>query len=106
MAKEGMHVIVIAGHVHVDPQDVDEFITDAQRTYPVAVANPGNLLISFCADIPAGTITVLEQWISQEALDQHLAAPEVVAIFTKWGPRMRNDVRKFDAINERDPRAL
>jgi hypothetical protein len=61
VANEGIPVIIIAGQVHVDPQDVDEFIADAQRTYPVAAADPGNLLISFCPGIPAGTITVLER---------------------------------------------
>jgi hypothetical protein len=28
----------------------------------------------------------------------------VVALFTKWGSSMRNEVRKFDATNERSPR--
>jgi quinol monooxygenase YgiN len=77
-----------------------------RATYPVAAANPGNILLSFCVDdADAGKITVLEQWTSQEALEQHLATPEVISIFTKWGPRMRNEARKFDASNERDPRA-
>ena len=98
-------MIVIAGQVHIDPSDVREFIADAEATYPVAAANPGNVLLSFCVhDADAGTITVLEQWSSEEALKRHLSTPEVVAVFTKWGPRMRNEVRKFDAINERDPR--
>jgi quinol monooxygenase YgiN len=98
-------LIIIAGRVHIDPADVQEFIAEAQATYPVAAANPGNVLISFCVhDEDAGIITVLEQWTSEDALQRHLSAPEIVEIFTKWGPRMRNEVRKFDAINERDPR--
>ncbi|MDR7302945.1 putative quinol monooxygenase [Haloactinomyces albus] len=99
-------MIIIAGRVQVSPADLDEFIADARATYPVAAANPGNILISFCVDdATTGTVTVLEEWSSQEALDRHLSAPEVIAIFTKWGPRMHNQVRKFDALNERDPRA-
>jgi quinol monooxygenase YgiN len=98
-------MLIIAGHVHIAPEDVPEFLADARATYPVAAANPGNVVISFCAhDETAGTITVLEEWTSQEALDRHLSSPEVIEIFTKWGPRMRNEVRKFDALNERDPR--
>ena len=98
-------MILIAGHVHIAPEDVSEFLADAEATYPVAAGNPGNVLISFCPhDKAAGSITVLEQWTSQEALDKHLSAPEVIEIFTKWGPRMVNEVRKFDALNERDPR--
>ncbi|MEU1803564.1 antibiotic biosynthesis monooxygenase [Streptomyces sp. NPDC019937] len=99
-------MIIIAGRVHVDPRDVTEFIADAKATYPIAAANPGNVLLSFCIDdLDAGTVTVLEQWTSQEALATHLSTPQVQQIFAKWAPRMRNEVRKFDASNERDPRA-
>lgn len=97
--------IIVAGQVHLPRGRVDEFLADAKATYPVAEANPGNVLISFCAEeAQPGTVVVLEHWASQTALDRHLATPEVVAIFTKWMPHMRNEVRKFDAINERDPR--
>ena len=47
---------------------------------------------------------VLERWIDQASLDKHLAQPEVIALFTKWGPKMKNEVKKYDALNERDPR--
>lgn len=98
--------LIVAGRVFVPAGDVETFIAEAQATYPIAAANPGNVLISFCVeDAAAGSVTVLEQWASQEALDRHLAAPEVLALFAKWGPHMRNEVRKYDAFNERDPRA-
>ncbi len=98
--------ILIAGRVFVPAEDVETFIAEARATYPIAAANPGNVLISFCVeDAATGTVTVLEQWASQEALDRHLATPEVTGLFAKWSPYMRNEVRKFDARNERDPRA-
>ncbi|MFD7665644.1 putative quinol monooxygenase [Streptomyces sp. NPDC059788] len=98
--------VIIAGRVFVPSGDVETFVTEARATYPVAAANPGNVLISFCVeDAAAGAVTVLEQWASQEALDRHLSTPEVMALFAKWVPHMRNEVRKFDALNERDPRA-
>ncbi|GAA1086070.1 hypothetical protein GCM10009579_03380 [Streptomyces javensis] len=34
------------------------------------------------------------------------ASPKVMALFTKWGPHMRNEVRKIDVLNERDPPGL
>jgi len=30
---------------------------------------------------------------------------EVIGLIKKWGPKMRNEVRMYDASNERDPRA-
>jgi quinol monooxygenase YgiN len=99
-------MIMIAGHVHLDPADVDEFMVDAQATYPVAAANPGNVLLSFAVDnAEKGTVTVLEEWKSTDALAAHLATHQVQQIFAKWTARMRNEVRMFDATNERDPRA-
>ncbi|MCM3925095.1 antibiotic biosynthesis monooxygenase [Frankia sp. AiPs1] len=98
--------VIIAGRVFVPAGDVEAFVAEAQATYPVAAANPGNVLISFCVeDAATGSVTVLEQWTSQEALDRHLATPQVTALFARWSPHMRNEVRKFDALNERDPRA-
>ena len=99
-------MIIVAGHVHLEPSDIDEFVNDAQATYPLAAANPGNLLLSFSIDDAAkGLVTVLEEWTTAEALSTHLATQRVQDIFAKWSPRMRNEVRMFDATNERDPRA-
>ncbi|MFJ8107883.1 putative quinol monooxygenase [Streptomyces sp. NPDC096132] len=98
--------VIIAGRVHVPAEDVETFIAEARATsYPLAAANPGNVMISFCVeDAATGTVTVLEQWASQEALDRHVATPEITALLTKWGPRIRNEVRRFDA-DETNPRA-
>lgn len=98
--------VIVAGRVFVPAEDLDAFVAEAQATYPVAAANPGNVLISFSVeDAAAGAVTVLEQWTSEEALDRHLATPEVRAIFAKWSPVMRNEVRKFDVLGDRDPRS-
>ncbi|WP_019067960.1 putative quinol monooxygenase [Streptomyces hokutonensis] len=98
--------VIIAGRVFVPAEDVETFVAEARATsYPLAAANPGNVMISFCVeDAAAGSVTVLEQWASQEALDRHVATPEITALLTKWGPRIRNEVRGFHA-DEKDPRA-
>jgi quinol monooxygenase YgiN len=98
--------VIIAGRAFVPAEDVEAFVAEARATsYPLAAANPGNVLISFSVeDAATGTVTVLEQWASQEALDQHVATPEVTALLTKWGPRVRNEVRRFD-VGEKAPLA-
>ncbi|MER7182386.1 antibiotic biosynthesis monooxygenase [Streptomyces hyaluromycini] len=97
--------VIIAGRVYAPAEDVETFVAEARATsYPLAAANPGNVMMSFCVeDAATGTVTVLEQWASQEALDRHVATPEVTALLTKWGPRIRNEVRRFHA-DETDPR--
>jgi quinol monooxygenase YgiN len=102
--QEGV-TLILAGRVYVTPSEVEELVAEAQQTVPLALANKGCLLIAFTLDdLAAGSMLVLEHWRSQEALEAHLAKPEVVALFTKWGSKMKNEVRKFDASNERSPR--
>ncbi|MFI6467099.1 putative quinol monooxygenase [Streptomyces sp. NPDC050538] len=98
--------VIIAGRVFVPAEDVESFVAEARATsYPLAAANPGNVLMSFCVeDAATGAVTVLEQWASQEALDRHVATREITALLTKWGPRIRNEVRRF-AADEKDPSA-
>ena len=98
-------MLIIAGHVYVDPSDIEELVADARATIPGARAADGCLFFSQTMDDPAaGSLLVLERWRDQEALDAYLTRPGVVAIFAKWSIRMRNEVRKFDASNERSPR--
>ena len=97
-------MIILAGHVYVDPADINELVADARATIPAARAADGCLFFSFTLDDPAaGSMLVLERWRDQAANTAYLAKPEVRALFTKWGGRMTNEVRKFDASNERSP---
>ena len=50
------------------------------------------------------SVTVLERWRDKASLNAYLARSEVVAIFTRWIGRMRNEVKMYDASNERSPR--
>jgi quinol monooxygenase YgiN len=99
-------MLIIAGHVYVDPANIEEFVADARANIAGARAQPGCLFFSFALDDPAdGSMLVLERWRDQEALDAYLARPEVVAVFEKWAGRMTSEVRKFDGMNERSPMA-
>jgi len=98
-------MLIVAGHVFVAPSEVDAFVADARSTLSIGRAAKGNLFFSFTLDEPAeGSVTVLERWNDRASLDAYLARPEVVAIFTRWSGRMRNEVKLYDASNERSPR--
>jgi quinol monooxygenase YgiN len=99
-------MLIIAGLVFVDNSEIEEFVTEARKTIPLAYENEGCLFISFTLeDRNNGSMLVLERWKDRESLDKHLSRSEVIKLFTKWGPKMRNEVRMYDASNERDPRA-
>lgn len=94
--------VIMAGQVVVSPDELEAFMSETRAAYPVAAANPGNVLFSFAVeDAASGTVTVLEQWASEEAFDRHVATPEVSALLAKWGPRIRSDVRRFDVVEGR-----
>ncbi|MBW4330998.1 antibiotic biosynthesis monooxygenase [Stakelama sp. CBK3Z-3] len=98
-------MLIIAGHVFVAPDEVDEFLADARATLPLGRAADGNLFFSFTLDTPEeGSVVVLERWRDRESLDAYLARSEVIAIFEKWHDRMRNEVMMYDVRNERSPR--
>ncbi|MUG68024.1 putative quinol monooxygenase [Shouchella clausii] len=97
-------MIMIAGHVYVNPDELEAFVSEARATIPLARATDGCLFFSCAIDDPKeGSMIMLERWRDQEALSAYLAAPHVQALFAKWGSKMRNEVRKYDASNERAP---
>lgn len=97
-------MIIIAGHVYVNPDELEAFVSEARATIPEALTADGCLFFSCAIDNPEeGSMIMLERWRDQEALSAYLATPKVEALFAKWGSKMRNEVRKFDASNERAP---
>lgn len=99
-------MLIVAGQVFVDTSEIETFVAEARKTIPLAYQNEGCLFISFTVDDKdTGSMLVLERWKDRISLDKHLAKTEVIKLFTKWGPKMRNEVRLYDASNERDPRA-
>jgi quinol monooxygenase YgiN len=99
-------MLIIAGLVFVDNSKIEKFVAEARKTIPLAYENEGCLFISFTLeDFNNGSMLVLERWEDRQSLDKHLSRVEVVDLFTEWGPKMRNEVRMYDAANERIPRA-
>tara|TARA_R110002020_G_scaffold144572_6_gene317628 strand:+ start:250 stop:549 length:300 start_codon:yes stop_codon:yes gene_type:complete len=98
-------MIIIAGNVYVSPSDIEAFVKEARKTIPLGLKNPGCVSMSFTLeDKSTGSMLVLERWKDQKSLDKHLAQAEVISLFKKWGSKMKNEVKKYDATNERDPR--
>ncbi|CAK7261903.1 MULTISPECIES: putative quinol monooxygenase [unclassified Shinella] len=63
---------------------------------------PGNISYDAALDDPGmGRLLIAERWTDQAALSAHLNTEETKAFVARWQGRMRGDVRKFDASNER-----
>ncbi|WP_083438358.1 putative quinol monooxygenase [Caldimonas brevitalea] len=95
-------MIVLMGHAHLDPSDVNEFVADVQAIIPSTRAAEGCLFYAVALDdASAGRTLIVERWQDQESLTAHLDSPRVSNLLQKWMNRVRVDVSKFDASNER-----
>ena len=99
-------MLIVAGGIRLkNPSDLNEFVEDARKSIPAARASDGNISFTCMVDdAVAGEAFMFERWRDESALQTYLTRPEVAALFAKWGHRIENDVKKFDASNERSPR--
>jgi quinol monooxygenase YgiN len=89
------------GHVQLDPSDVTEFLADIRLLGPKTRAENGCLFYAVTLDdASAGRMLVAERWQDQASLTAHLEGPQAGA-FHKWTGKIRVDVSRYDASNER-----
>ncbi len=78
--------LVIAGIIRIDPENVDAARAAATEMMAETLEEPGCISYNFAADLEeAGTFRIFEEWVSQEALDAHFAAPHMAAFQGKVG---------------------
>jgi quinol monooxygenase YgiN len=95
-------MLIVTGYTHVDPSDAPQFLIELKDLAIVTRRRPGNISYDAALDDPdAGRLLIAERWTDQAALSAHLDATETKAFVARWQARMRGDVRKFDASNER-----
>ena len=71
-------MLVIAGHVKIDPAKLDEATPAAVEMMQETHKEPGCISYSFSAALDEpGTIRIFEEWESQGALDAHFKAPHM-----------------------------
>ena len=95
-------MIILMGYVHLNPFDVDEFTADVQAVASSTRAEKGCLFYAFTLeDARAGRMLTVQRWQDQESLTAHVERHESAPFLKKWGNRMRMDILKYDALNER-----
>jgi quinol monooxygenase YgiN len=96
-------MLIVMGYMHVDRADLTEFYADLEQLAITARQRQGN--VSYDAaldDTEAGRLLVAERWADQAALTSHLLAEDTLAFIERWQSRMRGDIRKYDASNEKE----
>ena len=95
-------MIIVLGHIEIDPSEGDDFLGDVDVINPKKRAGSGCLSYSTTGDSQkTGHIAVAERWQDQQSLTAHLEHEATQAFIEKWSGRMRAQVMKYDAFNER-----
>lgn len=95
-------MIIVLGQVYIDPSVIDEFLNDIDEIDPSKKNGGGNISYAVAvADPSSGAMLVAERWRDQRSLTGHLNSKRTMAFVEKWSGRMRGDVLKYDASNER-----
>ena len=95
-------MIILMGYVHLNPFDVVEFTADVQAVASSTRAEKGCLFYAFTLeDARTGRMLTVQRWQDQESLTAHVERHETAPFLKKWGNRMRMDILKYDALNER-----
>lgn len=96
-------MLIVTGYMHIDPSDLSRFHAELQAVALIVRQRPGNLSYDAAVDdAQAGRLLIAERWHDQAALNAHLGGPETKAFVQRWRGKMRGDIRKYDASNERD----
>jgi quinol monooxygenase YgiN len=89
--------------MYVGHLELAQFLRDLEVLASVARQRDGNISYDYAVvDPQAGRLLITERWSDQSALSAHLDAAETVAFVGRWHRRMRGDIRKYDASNERN----
>ena len=94
-------MLIIAGHLEVDPDDRDRYVADCVTVVEQARRAPGCLDFALTADpLDPGRVNVYERWRSDEELDAFRGAGPADAL----GDRIRAaEVRRYGISATEDP---
>jgi quinol monooxygenase YgiN len=93
-------MIILMGHIDLDPADMDAFAADVRALAPVVRAEPGCLFYSLVPeDAAAGRMLLAQRWQDAAALARHLEAPSTLAFQKKWLHKLQMDVQRH-AVND------
>lgn len=96
-------MLILMGHIYLDPSEAVDFIADTRDFVTNTQKFEGCLFYSIALDDQAsGRVLTVERWKSQDALTAHTQRPEMAEVMGKWMSRIKMDIQKYDASNERD----
>jgi quinol monooxygenase YgiN len=95
-------MLIVTGHIYVSPPELHSFLSELRTLAVSTREREGNISYDAAVDDPpSGRLLVSERWVDEAALSAHLQSVDMIAFVHRWEGRMRGDIRKYDASNER-----
>ena len=96
-------MIIICGHIHVDPANLGRFMSEIKVLSEAVRQREGNYSYDIAVeDSSSGKLLITERWKDQSVLSTHLASSDTLAFIYRWQGRMKEELLKYDAFNERE----
>ena len=86
-------MIVITATIHTDKETLPDLYARLKEMVPLSRAEEGNVFYHMAMEDEENcSIVAMEGWVSQTALEEHLALPHVVKLLSDFDGKYSNDV--------------
>lgn len=92
-------MIVVAGHILIDPSKRDEVVAALSACVTATREEAGNIDYRFSPDLDdEARFNLVELWESEDAMNEHMATPHLAALLEALGPLMGGapEITRYD----------
>lgn len=95
-------MLIISGYMYIDPSVLELFMGELKLLANAVRQRDGNLSYNAAVeDYQTGRLLISERWVDQDALNAHLIKTDTVEFINRWQGKMKGELFKYDAFNER-----
>lgn len=95
-------MLIISGYMYIDPSVLEQFIKELKLLANAVRQRHGNLSYNAAVeDYQTGRLLISERWLGQDALSAHIIRTDTVEFINRWQGKMKGELFKYDATNER-----
>ncbi|KAF6677724.1 antibiotic biosynthesis monooxygenase [Pantoea sp. EKM21T] len=95
-------MLIISGYMYIDPSVLEQFMGELKLLANAVRQRDGNLSYNAAVeDYQTGRLLISERWVDQDALNAHLIKTDTVEFINRWQGKMKGELFKYDAFNER-----
>ncbi len=94
-------MILLMGHIQLEPSDVRDFLADLEIIAAGTRAERGCLFYDVAlADPRSGRMLLAARWLDEDSFTAHLSGPHAASFQQRWAKRTKVDVQRYEVFNE------